>query len=192
MQRGVDLDDATVAEEVDYAACTEQLDFEDPDGQLVDAELGALIDILGSILEIDPSGILGGGPFSIAIERRGETVCAGAWLSLNGGEPRLAEWNGSTYRAHGLGSIPLRLELPDARAELTLHGVAARLTVADGRVDSLVLAGRLDVDELLEALGDADTVDVRLIEIAVEAIADLDPGPDGDCTQVSVSLVASF
>lgn len=188
--RGVDLDDHDSAL-TDREGCFEE-DWDDPDGSRVDNQFAILAPTLEAAFDSDLRFFFADNELTLAVERRGDGVCAAVGVALNGGPMRAAEWNGSTLRAYHLGDVPLRLTLPEASATVTLHDAAARLTLTTAeRVATIVVSGGLDVDELAAVTDEALVgAGAEIFRDAFERLADLAPDELGTCTRISIGFEA--
>ncbi len=188
--RGLDLDGRETEDHRDDVC--NWTDWPDPDGSLVDAQSAELAFTLSAFYDVDERSFFLGSRFPLIMERLGEDVCAGAVFSLPGGPRRVAEWNGSTFRAYGLGSFPLLVRLPGVTETVILRDVAVRVTVGDdGRMASVIVGGALNIEELVPIGRAADPLySEDSIRLQMQVLADLRPGEDGWCTEISTAIEA--
>lgn len=188
--RGVDLDGRD-SDARDEASCRQE-DWPDPDGTSVDAASADLVSFLSAAYGVDEWSFFLGSRLEVSIDPVGreEGVCAGVAVQLPGGPRQVAQWNGNTFRAYGLGTVPLLVQLPGVEEVVLLRDAALRLEVDDGRVTSVILAGALSVEELVPVGRAAEpTYREESIRTGMQNFADLRPG-DGFCTEFSVAIEA--
>jgi len=89
-------------------------------------------------------------------------------------------------------TVPISDDRAAASLELPLRGAALKGRLrADGALADVVVAGHIDIEELLDSAAIATPdVDPDLLRTTLEGVADLHRGEDGECRSVSASFVA--
>lgn len=156
---GVDLDGEVTPDEPGGLT-----DYTDPDGSpgvdsagtIMDAFLEALFGhgvdevVAGQSIDLD-----------LMFERDLDGLCTGLSVGLAGEAPVVADWNGTTYRAYDLGSVPFALAFRDITTPVSLRDVAVRFEIDDGEITNVVVGGWISTPEMLDAmLAGLDAVDV--------------------------------
>lgn len=191
--RGVDLD-GRVSDATDELGCL-QKDWTDPIGDEpgVDDNYYSLVvnsEVIGpapgsgtpTIDEMIASAVI---TVDVAIE----PAPGGARVTLGDAEPTVVPFQDGHFQALTGTTLDATVEpLSFAIHDLAVDGVLT----PDGELTSVVIAGALDVAEIVATAeaGSAE-VDPDLLRATLENVADLDPGDDGRCTRVSAVFTAA-
>ena len=126
---------------------------------------------------------------AITVEVAIEPAPGGARVTLGDAEPRVVPFQDGHFQALTGTTLNGTVEpLSFAIHDLAVDGVLT----ADGELTSVVIAGALDVDQIV-AFAEAQSleVDPDLLRTTLEGVADLDPGGDGRCTRMSAVFTAA-